>query len=418
MRWRGPASIAGAVYVLCSVSTAIVGVVLLSGCASCESTVVQTSLPVLAAGSFDGAALDPSARRLYLADRTDQGVDVVDVGSASPRFVTTVRVGGYPNGLAMAADRHRLYAGLVGGAVAVIDSDPQSKTSMSVVDRINVNATSVDLVEYNASARRVFAATSPDGAIVAIDPETDKVVSRYPLQEPLEQPRHDTANRMLYVSTPSTDTLVQVDPNYGDVVRRYPIPKCHASGLAVSPAHQVALLACSGSIAAVDLATGNYTISRDVQGGDIITYDASADRFVVASPHTAKDSSIGVFAGDGTFLGSVAADPKAHAAVFDPRTGRVLAAGAAGLMAFQPSACAAAPYWADTLFHLSFYAIPLAVIALVLLIYARSREGSGEPKERVPRWRQKVEDLAEERARMRAFEASILDPPERHNPAG
>src|SRR5579872_863681 len=154
MRWRGPASIAGAVYALCSVSAALVGVALLSGCASCESTVVQSRLPVLAAGYLDGAALDPSAIRFYLADRADQGVDVFDVGSASPRFVTTVRVSSYPNGLAMASDRHRLYVGLVGGAVAVIDTDPQSKTSMTVVDRINVNTASIDLIDYSASANR------------------------------------------------------------------------------------------------------------------------------------------------------------------------------------------------------------------------------------------------------------------------
>jgi len=264
----------------------------------------------------------------------------------------------------------------------------------------------------------VFAATAPDFAIVAIDPATDKVVNRYPLQEPLEQPRYDTADRMLYVSTPSTDTLLQVDPNYGDVVRRYPIPKCHASGLAVSPAHQLALVACSGSIAAVNLVTGNYTVSRDVQGGDLITYDASADRFVVASPHGPKDSSVGVFGGDGTFLGSVTADPKAHGAVLDAGSGRVFAPGAVGLMTFRPSACAPPPYWVDTLFHVSFFAVPLAVVALALFLYARSRDRSAKQKARVPKWRQRLEDQAEERARMRALESSILDPPERPNPAG
>src|SRR5579862_9901741 len=124
MRWRGPASMLGAVYTVCCAGAALAAVVTLGGCASCQSTVTQTKLPVLAAGSFDGVALDPTARRLYLADRTDKGVDVVDVGSASPRFVATVPLGAYPNGLAVASDRRRVYAGLVGGVVAVIDTDP------------------------------------------------------------------------------------------------------------------------------------------------------------------------------------------------------------------------------------------------------------------------------------------------------
>src|SRR6185437_6253951 len=100
MRLRGPASVVAAVYAVGCVSTALIGVALLSGCASCESTVAQTTIPVLGAGSFDGVALDPTGKRLYLADRTDQGVDVVDVGSASPRFVATVPLAAYPNGLA------------------------------------------------------------------------------------------------------------------------------------------------------------------------------------------------------------------------------------------------------------------------------------------------------------------------------
>ena len=112
------------------------------------------------------------------------------------------------------------------------------------------------------------------------------------------------------------------------------------------------------------------------------------------------------------------ADPKAHAAVFDTASGRVIAPGGSGLMSFQPSACAPAPYWADTLVHVGFYAVPLALVGLVLLLYARSRDRAHERKEPVPRWRQRVEDLAEERARMRALESSILDPPERPNPAG
>src|SRR5436853_3073137 len=111
MRWRGPASAVAAVRALCYVSSALVAVVLVSGCASCESTVAQTKMPVLAAGSFDGVAVDPGARRVYLADRNDKGVDVVDIGSASPRFLTTVPLAAYPNGLATAPDRRRLYAG-------------------------------------------------------------------------------------------------------------------------------------------------------------------------------------------------------------------------------------------------------------------------------------------------------------------
>ena len=54
------------------------------------------------------------------------------------------------------------------------------------------------------------------------------------------------------------------------------------------------------------------------------------------------DSAVGVFYGDGGFLGSVAATPQAHAAVFDIAHGVVYAPGTAGLMSFAP------PVWRAT----------------------------------------------------------------------
>ena len=408
-------------WALCTLAGPLFAVaILLSGCSSCQSTIVQTKMPVLAAGSFDGVVLDPATNRLYLADRADQGVDVVNVGpAAGPRFLTTVPLGGYPNGLAFAGDRHRLYAGMTGGQVAVIDADPASRTFMTVVDRVNADPTVVDLVDYSSAAGRVFAATARGGTVIAIDPATDRITDRYTLGRPLEQPRYDPADRMLYVSSPSTDTLLQVDPVSGRVVGRYAVPKCDASGLAISPAHQVALVACSSSIAVFDLTTDHYTISRDVQGGDVITYEAQADRFVVASPHGNSDSALAIFGGDGTFLGSVPATPQAHSAVFDAASGVVYAPGLTGLMSFQPAACAPTPYWTTTLIHLSIYAAPIAVAALVLFLYARSRDGNRERPKRTPKWRQRLEDLAEERERMYALEAAILDPPPEHpNAAG
>ena len=78
------------------------GVIGLSGCASCQSTVRQVSIPAVAAGSFDGVEGDQTGHRLYLADRTTNKVDVIDISSADPWFKGAIDVGGPPNGLAVA----------------------------------------------------------------------------------------------------------------------------------------------------------------------------------------------------------------------------------------------------------------------------------------------------------------------------
>src|SRR5207248_8974279 len=138
MKGRGsPAAIA--VSGLLWVSACAGAVLALSGCTSCQSTVQQVALPALAAGSFDGVEADQTAHRIYLADRTNNKVAVVDMSSAKPQFVGTIDVAGTPNGLGVAPKLHRLYAGMADGNLVVVDTDPQSPRAIQVIDKISVD---------------------------------------------------------------------------------------------------------------------------------------------------------------------------------------------------------------------------------------------------------------------------------------
>ncbi|HET7467715.1 MAG TPA: YncE family protein [Candidatus Dormibacteraeota bacterium] len=399
--------------IVASVATALAAcgsLLLLSACGSCDSTVVQTPMPVLASGSFDGVAVDQGSHLVYLADRSHKGVDVVDVGGVSPRFVETVPLDGPPSGLALGADRQRLYVAEAKGVVAVIDTAGAPKTPLSVVGRIQADPTGVDLLDYSAANGRVYAGNGSGGQVVVIDADTQKVIDSIPVNVPVQQPRFDAADGMLYVTAAGDDPLLRVDPTQRVVTRSFPLKGCRASGLAINPSRQLAMVACGGSMALFNLTTGTSQVSRAVAGGDLVEYDASADRFVVASPHGAHDSSIGVYYGDGSFLGSIAVPPIAHGAVIADNDGRVYAPGAAGLTSFAPATCAPPPDWASFLLGLSPFAVPLAVFALILFLYARRQdrlEASGERP--VPAWRRKLEYLDEERRRMRELEDAILD---------
>jgi len=387
------------------------GAVLLGACASCQSTVRQAPMPAIAAGTFDGVAADPGAQRLYLADGANNKVDVVDVSTANPRFMQAIDVGAVPHGLAVAPDTKVLYAGLTGGAVAVIDTRDGSPTFMKVVTRIKADPTEVDLLDYSAGTKRLFAATGSGGDVVAIDTTSNQVIRWYSLHVPVEQPRYNPVDGKLYVTTPGTSSLVQIDLADGMTSRNYFIKGCGPSGLAINPARQLAVTACKGSVAMVNLRTGAQEVTRSVPGGDLVTYDPSSDRFAVASPHGDKDSVVGVFDGDGTFIGSVAATPKAHAPAFDAR-GLVYAAGATGMMSFAPSACEPPPEWLKFVGGLSVFALPLMAAALFLYLYARRRQGHATVEDDGPSFYDlQQEDLATERERMRAFEDAVLGPP-------
>jgi len=419
-RGRGPrylASVASSVAtVVAGIGAAAIGTVALGACAGCGATAHETNLKPIAASSFDGVDIDQGAHLLYMSDRVNKGLDVVDVSRSTPRFLQTVTLGALPNGLAIASDRHRVYVGMDGGSVAVVDTDPGSPSFMKVIGRIAVDKTTADLVDYSPVRNRLYVSTSAGGEVVGVDTLTNRVSERYFLNMPLEQPRYNPADGMLYVTSPSDDSLVQVDPSNNKVLNRYQVPGCRATGLAINPARQLALVACSGSIALFKLPSGERTITRAVEGGDLVNYNAAADRFVLASPHGSKDSAVGVFAGDGTFLGSVPATPKAHAAAFDSSQGLVYAPGVAGILSFAPAACAPTPDWVKVGLGLSVYGLPLMLIGLVLLFYARARDREREIEATTgrSRWRVRQEYLAAERERMRALEDAILDPPDHH----
>lgn len=394
---------AAVISALAPVAAAAGGTLLLAGCTTCQSTVRAVAVPAIAGASFDGAEIDQASHRVYLANRTDESVAVVDVSGTAPRLAGMFKVGGSPSGLAVAPERQELYAGLGSKGVAVVDT-----RSMQVAQTMALDGADVDLIDYNAGTGTLYAGAGD--AVLIVDPATQQVTRRVTTSGTVEQPRFDPADRMLYVTVPQTDSLLQIDPQSGAVTRTYVIKKCHPAGLGINPTRQLAVLGCGSSIALVNLRSGAEETTRAVQGADVVTYDAGADRFVVASPHELRDSAIGVFAGDGRFLGSVSSTPSAHAAVYDDAHGVVYAPGPAGLMSFAPVQCEPPPEWLKFAGGLSLFALPLVGLAVFLVWYARRlrrgpRAPSGPTDDDL-----REEDLALERERMRALEDSILGP--------
>jgi DNA-binding beta-propeller fold protein YncE len=389
----------------------LAGAVVLGACATCESTVRQLALPSLAATPIDAVATDNASHRLYLADGAARGVDVVDISTTTPEFVRTIGVGYAPLGLAVAPDLHRLYAGLSNGGVAVIDTERGSPKFMQVITTIAAGTTVADLLDYNPARHQLLVATATDGQVVVVNAISNGISAVYPIGAPIGQARFNSGDGKVYVTVPSADAIYRIDQSSEKVTRKLVAKGCHPNGLAVNPSRNLAIVTCRGSVGLFDLETGGSTISRVVQGGDIVTYDSTADQFAVASPHDVHDSTIGVFAGDGTFIGAVTSSPYAHAAAFDTAHGLIYAAGASGLMTITPGACLPPPNWLKFVGGLSIFVVPLLAAALFLLWYARRPRDHASKRKPEPTYHDlQQEDLAFERERMRAFEDSVLGP--------
>ena len=409
---KAAGSIVGAIVALVGPLLAGLGAVLMLGaCASCESTVRQASLPALAGAPIDGAAFDQKSRRLYLADTKNHGIAVVDLSSSTPRYASTIDVTKTPIELALAPDEGKLFASLSGGSVAVIDTRVTSLTYLHVIAQTTVGATTADFLDYDATQHQLLVSTGADGQVIALNTRYGGVHAIYPVGLPVGQPRFDAANDAVYVTVPSADAIYRMRASDGVVTRKFVVKGCRPSAMAINGGGNLALVACRGSIGVVDLQSGASTVTRTVQGADAIVYDRASDRFAAASPHDTKESSVGVFSGDGELIGTVAASPNTSHAVFDDLRGLVYAPSAAGLLSMNPAACLPPPNWLKFTGNIAVFGIPLAAAAVFLFLYARRLDRGKSRRQPEPTFRDlQKEDRELERERMRAFEDSILGP--------
>ncbi|HVH63216.1 MAG TPA: hypothetical protein VNA65_06410 [Candidatus Dormibacteraeota bacterium] len=258
------------------------------------TTLTRTLVPgIKTSASFDWVEIDQSAHRLYATDRSDVGVDVFDVSKVPATYVTTVALPATPNGLAVAPEIHRVFAGLSDGTVQFIDT-----TTEKVVNQVASGTNSIDLIEYAAQKHAVYAANG-GGKVVVVD--VDKAATRSVFNfgpHTIEQPRYNPGDGLLYVASPDEDGVLVVDPDTGAVKNKLPFGACRGHGMAIDPKHNMAVIACSSWVIRQNLHDpSDQKGFPQVSGGDIVTYDAKVDRFFVGSPD-AKPSEVAVLGGN------------------------------------------------------------------------------------------------------------------------
>jgi hypothetical protein len=297
----------------------VLGLFLISACGSSEIEVATTPVPAIKgqAGNFDNVEIDQRNHRLYVADRTDQGVDVFDISGPRAKFIKTIALSSPPNGLAISSD-YRLYAGTEAGSVVVIDINKGSSSLHTVVAEVKTGA-GVDLLDYNGPKHMVLAANGGNGSITSIDTFTNEIKDHFKVGSRLEQPRFNDADGMVYVTSPDADALIQIDPADGTVKNNFALGGCSPTGLAINPTLNAAVIACKTFVLTFDIKTGKTAAQfNQVVGGDIVTYNAKIDRFFVASPHKTRPSMIGMFGGKPiAYIASIPAPGRGNSAVVD-----------------------------------------------------------------------------------------------------
>jgi YVTN family beta-propeller protein len=293
-------------------------------------------MPAAAVGTkfTDTIDIDQEAHRLYAGDNWSGGVDVFDVSTADPRYLQTIRMRGTFFGLCVAKNVQKLFVGLGASAVAVVDLDPASSTVNTVIARVDTGGRgSADLLDYDPVHRKLYVANRNDGFMTAIDAVTHRVVKKIDgLGGALEQPRFNPADGMVYLAGNADNVLYQVDPVTDTLVHTFDIgDACHPNGLAINPATNQALLACSNRerphTVIWDLKAQKVASVIEESGcGDGAIYVPGIDRFFFAASGFTGGPVMGIFGGNPVrFLANVPTERGASWVAYDETNRRVYA---------------------------------------------------------------------------------------------
>jgi LPXTG-motif cell wall-anchored protein len=255
-------------------------------------------------GSFDITWYDPGTNSIFLADRTNKAVDMID-GSTGQ---LTKQVGA---GTFVGVQKSFDYSGpdgvlVIGGQVWAGDGDSTVKVidiaSNKLVASISTGGKArADELAYDPQDHLVLIANDADTPpfLSLISTATDKVVGKIPFPDAtdgLEQPVYDPATGMFYQSVPQTKTnpggeIAVIDPTSASVKTTYQLTDCAPAGLALGPDQHLVVGCSSDGIAAgfkastqiVDATTGKTIASVPVGGSDEVWYNAPTNEYFAAA---------------------------------------------------------------------------------------------------------------------------------------
>ena len=253
----------------------VLGLFFISACAQVDAPAIKmTNTPVpgitTQTPSMDAIEIDQAGHRLYVADRSNQGVDVIVISAGSATYLQTIAMPAGPNGLALAPDLSRLFVGVETGSVVFVDINANSPTFNQVINEVKTGAKSADLLDYSAARQVVYASNGVEGTITSIDSGTGEVKGQFKVGFALEQRRFNPADGMLYVTSPDAGSLFRLDPKDGTVKKKQSLGGCQPMGLAINPKSNQALISCSKTVLSYDLSRDKSEQFSQQPGGDIV----------------------------------------------------------------------------------------------------------------------------------------------------
>jgi hypothetical protein len=274
-------------------------------------TVVTTPVALVKAIAVPGAPLastdllwvDEASKRMFFADRSNSGIDIIDaendafVGRVTG-FVGAVGANGAgPNGVLVTPDE-KLWAGDGNSLVQVVDLNVNPPRIIQSINTGGVNR--ADELGYDPTDRIILIGNDRDPVpyVTLISADTYRVVGTIPFREGtgLEQPVWDPQLHRFLINVPTARgaEVAVVDPKTMSVTSVYPVgSNCGGTGLTLGPFQRL-LVAC-GTPFVVNAVNGAIISNiTQVGSGDEVWYNAGDGQFYVTSTDNAGATVLGV----------------------------------------------------------------------------------------------------------------------------
>ena len=270
------------------------------------------------ANRFDYQSVDPALGRLYMSHMNAGRLVVFDLNAS--KLVSEVL--GLPRATGVwAVPAHRkVFVSAAGNhEVAVIDD-----RTLTVAARVG-DIRFPDGIAFAPEADKVFVSDESGEADVVIDARTNAKRATIRLGGEAGNTHYDSVSHCILVAVQTRNQLVAIDPVTEKIVSRYDVPGSdHPHGFALDEPGRLAFITGEGNakLVVLDLRTMRVISSHPVgDDPDVLAWDGDWRRLYVAS----ESGVVSSFKADGAdlrLLGEYRA-PHAHSVAVDPRTHRV-----------------------------------------------------------------------------------------------
>ncbi len=226
------------------------------------------------AGNLDHLALDPKRKRLFVANKANNTLDIVDLQAG--KLLKQVANQGGIQGIAYAPDLDRVFVGLgTGGFCNIFDGE-----TYKLVQTVKF-ADDSDNVRYDPRTHLVYVAHA-EKALGVIDGRTYELKTDIKLPGQAEAFQIETKRPRLYVCIPSPSALVVIDTEKNAILQNYKVDKATGQHpLALDEANHRLYLGCRkpAMVVVMDSESGKEMGGVEIPGDvDDLFYDAAHKR--------------------------------------------------------------------------------------------------------------------------------------------